>query len=175
MKQDNQIFDLISEERARQMRGIELIASENFVSEQVMAAMGSVLTNKYAEGYPAARYYGGCEVVDESEQLAIDRIKELYGAEWANVQPHSGADTNLVAYWAILSAKVETPTLQNKTISFGNNLVQDIVATKNIMFEIQIEGYDDKSKIYIQSTDKIDISLSAFAKANINITPNTEK
>ena len=99
MKQDNQIFDLIAEERARQMRGIELIASENFVSDQVMAAMGSVLTNKYAEGYPAARYYGGCEVVDKVERLAIERLCELYGAEYANVQPHSGAQANM----AILS------------------------------------------------------------------------
>ena len=102
MKQDNQIFDLISEERARQMRGIELIASENFVSEQVMAAMGSVLTNKYAEGYPAARYYGGCEVVDKVEKLAIERLCELYGAEYANVQPHSGAQANMAVFFAVL-------------------------------------------------------------------------
>ncbi len=102
MKKDNQIFDLISEERARQMRGIELIASENFVSEQVMNAMGSVLTNKYAEGYPAARYYGGCEVVDKVESLAIERLCELYGAEYANVQPHSGAQANMAVFFAVL-------------------------------------------------------------------------
>ena len=101
MKQDTQIFDLIAEERARQMRGIELIASENFVSDEVMAAMGSVLTNKYAEGYPAARYYGGCEVVDKVERLAIERVCELYGAEYANVQPHSGAQANYAAYMAL--------------------------------------------------------------------------
>ena len=102
MKQDNQIFELIADERARQMRGIELIASENFVSEQVMAAMGSVLTNKYAEGYPAARYYGGCEVVDKVERLAIERLCELYGAEYANVQPHSGAQANMAVFFAVL-------------------------------------------------------------------------
>ena len=89
MKRDTKIFELIEQERNRQLHGIELIASENFVSEQVMQAMGSVMTNKYAEGYPGKRYYGGCQVVDMSEQLAIDRIKEIFGAEWANVQPHS--------------------------------------------------------------------------------------
>lgn len=91
---DKRIFELIQQEAARQREGIELIASENFVSEQVMQAMGSCLTNKYAEGLPKKRYYGGCEVVDEVEQLAIDRLKELFGAEWANVQPHSGAQAN---------------------------------------------------------------------------------
>ena len=102
MNRDKQIFDLISEERARQMRGIELIASENFVSEQVMEAMGSVLTNKYAEGYPAARYYGGCEVVDKVESLAIERLCKIYGAEYANVQPHSGAQANMAVFFAVL-------------------------------------------------------------------------
>ena len=102
MKNDSQIFELIAEERSRQMHGIELIASENFVSEQVMAAMGSVLTNKYAEGYPAARYYGGCEVVDKVERLAIERLCELYGAEYANVQPHSGAQANMAVFFSVL-------------------------------------------------------------------------
>ena len=102
MKKDTQIFDLISEERSRQMHGIELIASENFVSEQVMNAMGSVLTNKYAEGYPAARYYGGCEVVDKVENLAIERLCKIYGAEYANVQPHSGAQANMAVFFAVL-------------------------------------------------------------------------
>ena len=92
---DSAIFTLIEEERQRQLKGIELIASENFASEEVMKAMGSCMTNKYAEGYPGKRYYGGCEVVDKSEQLAIDRIKQLFGAEWANVQPHSGAQANM--------------------------------------------------------------------------------
>ncbi|MBP3496734.1 MAG: serine hydroxymethyltransferase [Alistipes sp.] len=99
---DSQIFDLIAQERSRQMRGIELIASENFVSDSVMAAMGSVLTNKYAEGYPAARYYGGCEVVDKVESLAIERICRLYGAKYANVQPHSGAQANMAVFFAVL-------------------------------------------------------------------------
>ena len=99
---DSQIFDLIAQERSRQMRGIELIASENFVSDSVMAAMGSVLTNKYAEGYPSARYYGGCEVVDKVESLAIERLCKLYGAEYANVQPHSGAQANMAVFFAVL-------------------------------------------------------------------------
>ena len=102
MNKDLQIFDLIAEERARQTKGIDLIASENFVSEQVMAAMGSVCTNKYAEGYPAARYYGGCEVVDKVERVAIERLCELYGAEYANVQPHSGAQANMAVFFAVL-------------------------------------------------------------------------
>lgn len=102
MEKDLQLFDLIAQERERQMRGIELIASENFVSEQVLAAMGSVLTNKYAEGYPAARYYGGCEVVDKVESLAIERVCRLYGAEYANVQPHSGAQANMAVFFAVM-------------------------------------------------------------------------
>ena len=104
MKRDTQIFEIIEKEKQRQLKGIELIASENFVSEQVMEAMGSVLTNKYAEGYPGRRYYGGCEVVDLSEQLAIDRLKKLFGAEWANVQPHSGAQANAAVFLACLKA-----------------------------------------------------------------------
>ena len=103
MKRDNLIFDIIDREKQRQMKGIELIASENFVSDQVMEAMGSVLTNKYAEGYPGKRYYGGCEVVDESEQIAIDRIKEVFVVEWANVQPHSGAQANAAVFLACLN------------------------------------------------------------------------
>jgi glycine hydroxymethyltransferase len=102
MQKDNVIFNLIEKEKNRQIHGIELIASENFVSEQVMQAMGSVLTNKYAEGLPGKRYYGGCEVVDQVEQLAIDRLKELFGAEWANVQPHSGAQANAAVMLAVL-------------------------------------------------------------------------
>jgi len=102
MQRDNLIFSLIDKELARQRHGIELIASENFVSKQVMEAMGSCLTNKYAEGYPGRRYYGGCEVVDEVEQLAIDRIKQLFGAAYANVQPHSGAQANAAVMLAIL-------------------------------------------------------------------------
>ena len=103
MQRDQIIFDLIEDEKERQINGLELIASENFVSEQVMEAMGSVLTNKYAEGYPNKRYYGGCEVVDIVEQIAIDRAKELFGAEYVNVQPHSGSQANAAVYQAVLN------------------------------------------------------------------------
>lgn len=102
MKRDQIIFDIIEREKQRQLKGIELIASENFVSEQVMAAMGTCLTNKYAEGYPGHRYYGGCEVVDESETIAIERLKQLFGAEYANVQPHSGAQANAAVFLACM-------------------------------------------------------------------------
>ncbi len=102
MKQDIKIFDLIKKEHERQKSGLELIASENYVTDEVLSAMGSICTNKYAEGYPGKRYYGGCEVVDQIEQLAIDRLKELYGAEWANVQPHSGAQANMAVTMAVL-------------------------------------------------------------------------
>ena len=104
MQRDTQIFDLILKEQERQEHGIELIASENFVSRQVMEAAGSVLTNKYAEGLPGKRYYGGCEVVDQIEQIAIDRLKQLFGAEWANVQPHSGAQANAAVMLGCLNA-----------------------------------------------------------------------
>jgi len=103
MQRDTQIFDLIKEEKNRQINGLELIASENFVSEQVLEAAGSVLTNKYAEGYPGKRYYGGCEVVDQVENLAIDRLKELFNAEYANVQPHSGSQANTAVFHACLN------------------------------------------------------------------------
>ena len=102
MKRDRQVFDLINKEKHRQDTNIELIASENFVSEQVLEAAGSILTNKYAEGYPGKRYYGGCEFVDEIEQLAIDRAKQLFKAEYVNVQPHSGSQANAAVYAAFL-------------------------------------------------------------------------
>lgn len=102
MKQDIEIFDLIKQEQERQSSGLELIASENYVSDNVLRAMGSVCTNKYAEGYPGKRYYGGCEVVDKIERLAIDRLKQIYGAQWANVQPHSGAQANMAVTMALL-------------------------------------------------------------------------
>ena len=119
MKQDRQIFEIIEKEHERQLKGIELIASENFVSEQVMQAAGSVLTNKYAEGYPGRRYYGGCEVVDLSEQLAIDRLKDLFGAQWANVQPHSGAQANAAVVLACLKAG---DTFLGLNLSHGGHL-----------------------------------------------------
>lgn len=103
MQRDSQIFDYIQKEHKRQLDGIELIASENFVSDQVMEAMGSILTNKYAEGLPGKRYYGGCEVVDEIESLAISRLNELFGAKWSNVQPHSGAQANMAVFSAFLN------------------------------------------------------------------------
>ena len=102
MERDNQIFDIIEREHQRQKKGIELIASENFVSEQVMQAMGSCLTNKYAEGYPGDRYFGGCQVVDEAESLAIERLKQIFGASYANVQPHSGAQANMAVFMACM-------------------------------------------------------------------------
>src|SRR5512140_3320251 len=102
MKRDSVIFDLIEKERQRQINGIELIASENFVSQQVLEAMGSVLTNKYAEGYSGNRFYGGCQYIDQMEDLAIERAKKLFNAEWANVQPHSGAQANAAVMLAIL-------------------------------------------------------------------------
>ena len=102
MQRDTKIFEIIEREHQRQKKGIELIASENFVSDQVMEAMGSCLTNKYAEGYPGHRYYGGCQVVDEAENLAIDRLKQIFDAEYANVQPHSGAQANMAVFQAVL-------------------------------------------------------------------------
>ncbi len=119
MKKDQQIFDLIQKETIRQTEGLELIASENYVSNEVLQAMGSVLTNKYAEGYPGKRYYGGCEVVDEVEQLAIDRAKELFGAAYANVQPHSGSQANAAVYFALLKPG---DTMMGFDLSHGGHL-----------------------------------------------------
>ena len=119
MKQDLQIFDLIKKEQERQSSGLELIASENYVSDQVLAAMGSVCTNKYAEGYPGKRYYGGCEVVDQIEQLAIDRLCALFEAEYANVQPHSGAQANMAVTMAILKPG---DTFMGLDLSMGGHL-----------------------------------------------------
>ena len=113
------IFELIEKERQRQTNGIELIASENFVSDDVMKAMGSVLTNKYAEGYPGRRYYGGCEVVDEVEQLAIDRAKQLFGVDYVNVQPHSGSQANAAVYLAVLKPG---DTVLGMDLSMGGHL-----------------------------------------------------
>ena len=119
MKRDSQVFELIAQERARQTHGIELIASENFVSDYVMEAQGSILTNKYAEGYPGKRYYGGCQIVDKTEQLAIDRAKELFGAEWANVQPHSGAQANMAVLMTCLKPG---DTFMGLDLSHGGHL-----------------------------------------------------
>jgi glycine hydroxymethyltransferase len=119
MTRDLQLFDIIQREENRQKRGIELIASENFVSNQVLEAMGSVLTNKYAEGYPGNRYYGGCEVVDEAEQLAIDRLKQIYDAEYVNVQPHSGAQANMAVFLTCLQPG---DTFMGLDLSHGGHL-----------------------------------------------------
>lgn len=119
MMRDTQVFDLIQKEYQRQRNGIELIASENFVSNQVLEAMGSVLTNKYAEGYPGHRYYGGCEIVDQTEQLAIDRLKELYQAEYVNVQPHSGAQANMAVFMTVLKPG---DTFMGLDLSHGGHL-----------------------------------------------------
>ncbi len=119
MERDHIIFDLIKQEKERQMHGIELIASENFVSDQVLEAMGSVMTNKYAEGYPGKRYYGGCEIVDQSEQLAIDRACELFDAQYANVQPHSGAQANMAVFLTCLKPG---DTFMGLDLSHGGHL-----------------------------------------------------
>ena len=132
MEKDTTIFSLIEKEHQRQMRGIELIASENFVSDQVIAAMGSCLTNKYAEGYPGKRYYGGCQVVDEVEQLAIDRVKKLFGAEYANVQPHSGAQANAAVFLACLNPG---DTFMGLNLDHGGHLSHgSLVNTSGIIY-----------------------------------------
>ena len=132
MRNDGTVFKLIEAERLRQKRGIELIASENYVSDEVMEAMGSILTNKYAEGYPGKRYYGGCQVVDEVEQLAIDRIKKLFGAEYANVQPHSGAQANAAVFLACLNAG---DTFMGLNLDHGGHLSHgSLVNTSGIIY-----------------------------------------
>ena len=133
MEKDTTIFDLIEKEHQRQLRGIELIASENFVSDQVMKAMGSYLTNKYAEGYPGKRYYGGCQVVDEVEQLAIDRVKKLFSAEYANVQPHSGAQANAAVFLAVLNPG---DTFMGLNLDHGGHLSHgSLVNTSGIIYK----------------------------------------
>ena len=162
MKRDNTIFELIQEERARQERGIELIASENFVSPQVMEAMGSPLTNKYAEGYPGHRYYGGCQVVDKVEQLAIDRICELFGAEYANVQPHSGAQANAAVFLACLNPG---DTFMGLNLDHGGHLSHgSLVNTSGIIYrpvgynlnkETGRVDYDEMEKLALQHKPKL--------------------
>ena len=142
MERDKQIFDLIQKERERQTKGIELIASENFVSDQVMEAMGSVMTNKYAEGYPGKRYYGGCQVVDQSETIAIERAKQLYGACWANVQPHSGAQANMAVFLACLNAG---DTFMGMDLNHGGHLSHGSpVNFSGIMYKVV--GYQVKEE-----------------------------
>ena len=143
MKRDYEIFNLINEEYNRQNRGIELIASENFVSKQVMEAMGSCLTNKYAEGYPGARYYGGCEIIDLTEQLAIDRLKELYNAEYANVQPHSGAQANMAVFLTVLNPG---DTFMGLDLSHGGHLSHGSpVNSSGILYKAVSYGVDENT------------------------------
>lgn len=143
MKQDLQIFDLIKKEKERQSQGLELIASENYVSNQVMEAMGSICTNKYAEGYPGKRYYGGCEVVDQIEQIAIDRLCEIYGAEYANVQPHSGAQANLAVEIAILNPG---DTFMGLDLSQGGHLTHGSpVNASGILYNAVAYGLDPET------------------------------
>lgn len=133
MKRDQEIFDLIEKERQRQLKGMELIASENFVSDEVMQAMGSCLTNKYAEGLPGKRYYGGCQYVDQVEDLARERVKELFGAEWANVQPHSGAQANAAVLLTVLNPG---DTFMGLNLAHGGHLSHgSLVNTSGILYK----------------------------------------
>lgn len=143
MKKDTTVFNLIRKEKERQMHGIELIASENFVSEQVLKAMGSVLTNKYAEGYPGRRYYGGCQVVDQTEQIAIDRAKALFGAEWANVQPHSGAQANMAVLMTVLKPG---DTFMGLNLSHGGHLSHGSpVNSSGILYNVIAYGVEEET------------------------------
>ena len=162
MERDNTIFELIEKEHQRQLKGIELIASENFVSDQVMEAMGSYLTNKYAEGYPGHRYYGGCQVVDEVEQLAIDRVCKLFGAEYANVQPHSGAQANAAVLLAVLKPG---DTFMGMNLDHGGHLSHgSLVNTSGILYkpvgynlnkETGRVDYDEMERLALENKPKL--------------------
>jgi len=172
MERDNKIFDLINQEKQRQMNGIELIASENFVSQQVLDAMGSVMTNKYAEGYPGKRYYGGCEIVDQSEQLAIDRACELFDAEYANVQPHSGAQANMAVFLACLKPG---DTFMGLDLSHGGHLSHgSFVNSSGILYnpiaykvkeETGTVDYDEMETLALKEKPKMIIAgASAYSR-----------
>jgi glycine hydroxymethyltransferase len=172
MKRDTLIFDLIEQERQRQLNGIELIASENFVSPQVLEAMGSVMTNKYAEGYPGNRYYGGCEIVDQSEQLAIDRLKQLFGAEYANVQPHSGAQANMAVLMTFLKPG---DTFMGLNLAHGGHLSHGSPVNSsgilyhpvayNVKEEDGLVDYDMMEKIALKEKPKLIIGgASAYSR-----------
>ncbi len=172
MKKDHLIFDLIEQERKRQTSGLELIASENFVSDQVMAAMGSVLTNKYAEGYPGKRYYGGCQIVDQTEQIAIDRAKQLFGAEWANVQPHSGAQANMAV---LLTCLKPGDTFMGLDLSHGGHLSHGSpvnssgILYKAVAYEVEEEtgviNYDKMEEVALKERPKLIIGgASAYSR-----------
>jgi len=172
MKKDTAIFDLIEQEHQRQLHGIEVIASENFVSDQVMQAMGSWLTNKYAEGYPGKRYYGGCQVVDQVEQLAIDRAKQLFDAEWVNVQPHSGAQANAAVMLAILKPG---DTFLGLDLSHGGHLTHgSFVNYSGILYnpiayqvdeESGLINYDKMEEIALKEKPKMIVAgASAYSR-----------
>ncbi|NLZ95169.1 MAG: serine hydroxymethyltransferase [Bacteroidales bacterium] len=154
MGRDTRVFDIIEKEKERQLKGIELIASENFVSQQVMEAVGSVLTNKYAEGYPGKRYYGGCEFVDLTEQLAIDRLKKLFGAKWANVQPHSGAQANAAVFLACLNAGDKILGLN---LSHGGHLTHGSpVSFSGLMYEaLEYNVHKDTEQIDYEQLEAV--------------------
>ena len=172
MKKDTKIFTLIRKEKERQMHGIELIASENFVSDQVMKAMGSVMTNKYAEGYPGKRYYGGCQIVDQAEQIAIDRACELFQAKYANVQPHSGAQANMAVLLACLQPG---DTFMGLDLSHGGHLSHGSpvnssgILYKPVAYEVSREtgmvDYDDMEKKVLEHRPKLIIAgASAYSR-----------
>ncbi|MCK9254926.1 MAG: serine hydroxymethyltransferase [Bacteroidales bacterium] len=172
MKRDEKVFEIIEKERARQMHGIELIASENFVSEQVLEAMGSVMTNKYAEGYPGKRYYGGCQFVDQTEQLAIDRIKQLFDAEYANVQPHSGAQANAAVFLACLKAGdtfMGFDLAHGGHLSHGSPVNLSGILYNAISYKVKEEtgmvDYDEMEKIALEQKPKMIIGgASAYSR-----------
>jgi glycine hydroxymethyltransferase len=162
MQQDNMIFELIEQEHQRQLRGMELIASENFVSDEVMAAMGSYLTNKYAEGLPGKRYYGGCQVVDQVEQIAIDRVKRLFGAEFANVQPHSGAQANQAVLLAVLKPGDTFMGLdldQGGHLSHGSSVNTSGILYNHIGYTLCREtgriDYDEMERLALENKPKL--------------------
>ena len=172
MNKDSQVFDLIRKEYERQSSGLELIASENYVSEQVMSAMGSICTNKYAEGYPGKRYYGGCEVVDQIEQLAIDRLCKLYDAEYANVQPHSGAQANMAVIMAVLKPG---DTFMGLDLSMGGHLTHGSpVNASGILYkpvayglnpETGLVDYDQMERLALENKPKLIIGgASAYSR-----------
>jgi glycine hydroxymethyltransferase len=172
MKRDTLIFDLIEKERQRQINGIELIASENFVSPQVLEAMGSVMTNKYAEGYPGNRYYGGCEIVDQSELVAIDRLKQLFDAEYANVQPHSGAQANMAVFLSVLKAGDSFMGLNlahGGHLSHGSPVNSSGIFYKPIAYSVKeadgLVDYDEMEKIALREKPKLIVGgASAYSR-----------
>lgn len=172
MKRDQLVFDIIQKERKRQLEGIELIASENFVSDQVLEAMGSVMTNKYAEGYPGKRYYGGCQHVDETEQLAIDRVKELFRAEWANVQPHSGAQANMAVFLTLLKPGDKFLGLDlshGGHLSHGSPVNSSGILYDQIAYEVEEEtgviNYDKMEEIALREKPKLILAgASAYSR-----------